>query len=374
LTKVIVVFGTRPEAIKLAPVIEALKAQPESFEVVVCVTGQHREMLDQVLAFFGIVPDFDLGLMRSNQSLNELSAKMLDSLDRVYREVGPDLVCVQGDTTSTVIGALSAFHSGIPVMHIEAGLRSGNKRSPFPEEINRIITGHIADFHFAPTQEASENLRREGVDRNIWVTGNTAIDALHLGLKRVRESGAEHLEELIHIAADKRLVLVTGHRRESFGEPFEAIIAAIRELAERFADIQIVFPVHLNPRVREPVYERLSGISNVSLIEPVDYPALIWLMEKSYLVLTDSGGIQEEAPTLGKPVLVMREVTERKEGIAAGTAVLVGSDTRKIVSTASQLLTDHNAYEQMARAVNPYGDGQAARRIVETLVTTLDAD
>lgn len=372
--RIAVVFGTRPEAIKLAPVIEALRNRSREFEVFVCVTAQHREMLDQVLSFFEIKPDYDLNLMQSGQTLNQLSARLIKGLNEVLLDVQPDLVCVQGDTTTTMIGALVAFHLGIKVVHVEAGLRSGRKDSPFPEEVNRILTGHIADFHFAPTITAETNLHREGISDNIWVTGNTAIDALNLGLKKLQNDQSKMLADLDFIDNQKRLILVTGHRRESFGRPFQRIVDAIRQVAERFPDVQIAFPVHLNPQVRELVYDQLSAVPNIHLTGPVDYPTLIWLLRASYLVLTDSGGIQEEAPTLGKPVLVMREVTERMEGIAAGTAELVGSDTDKIVAAVSRLLSDDSEYQKMARAVNPYGDGHAADMIADILSAEVNFD
>ena len=369
LKRILVIFGTRPEAIKLAPVIKALQRRSGHFRVHVCVTGQHREMLDQVLGFFDITPDFDLRVMKPDQTLNELSARLFVGLDDVIRNVGPDMALVQGDTTTTMVGAIAAYHSAVKVAHVEAGLRSGRKDSPFPEEINRKLVGHIADFHFAPTDAARQNLRNEGITDNVWITGNTAIDALHFGLNRLQTGLASASSDIEIVDQSKRMILVTSHRRESFGEPFERIVTAIRTLAKRFPDVQIVFPVHLNPQVRDIVFKRLCDHSNIALLDPVDYPTLIWLMKSCYIVLTDSGGIQEEAPGLGKPVLVMREVTERMEGIEAGTAMLVGSDADKIVSAASTLLTDESAYKKMATAVNPYGDGHSAERIVDLLET-----
>jgi UDP-N-acetylglucosamine 2-epimerase (non-hydrolysing) len=361
--RILIVFGTRPEAIKLAPVVNTLRERATEFEVVVCVTAQHREMLDQVLEFFEITPEFDLDLMKSDQTLNQLSARILTGLNEVLESVGPDLVCVQGDTTTAMIGALAAFHMGISVAHVEAGLRSGRKDSPFPEEINRILVGQIADFHFAPTAQAEENLRGEGITENVWTTGNTSIDALHLGLRKLKENPERLSEDLGFLEKNRKQVLVTAHRRESFGEPFERIVAAIRSLAEEYPEIQVVFPVHLNPRVRDLVYKNLEAIDNIYLIPPVDYPTLIWLLQESYLVLTDSGGIQEEAPTLGKPVLVMRDVTERIEGVEAGTAKLVGSDSDKILSEARLLLDDKDEYAKMALAINPFGDGRTSEAI-----------
>lgn len=331
-------------------------------------------MLDQVLEFFEITPDFDLNVMKPGQALNELSARLFRRLDEVIRVVDPDIVCVQGDTTTTLIGAMAAYHLGVKVAHVEAGLRSGRKDSPFPEEINRKLVGHIADFHFAPTVAAERNLHNEGITDNVWVTGNTAIDALHLGLDRAQTGLATISSEVEIVDQTKKIILVTCHRRESFGEPFKRIVTGIRILAKRFPNVQLIFPVHLNPQVRKIVFNRLCDLSNIVLMDPVDYPTLIWLMKSCYIVLTDSGGIQEEAPALGKPVLVMRDVTERMEGVEAGTAKLVGSDIDKIVSVASILLTSEDAYNKMAMAVNPYGDGHAAERIVELFETHFTSD
>ncbi len=363
--KILVIFGTRPEAIKLAPVVHEFCRRPDKFEVRVCVTGQHREMLDQVLNFFEIVPDYDLNVMKPGQTLNALASRLFVGLDEVIRGVEPDLVFVQGDTTTAMVGAMAAFHLGAKVAHVEAGLRSGHKDSPFPEEINRKVVGHIADLHFPPTAAAESNLHNEGIVDNVWITGNTAIDALHIGLDRLDNDVAEISPVVKKIDINSKVVLVTSHRRESFGAPFERIVAGIEELALKFPDVRIIFPVHLNPQVRKVVFGRLSDHANIELIEPVDYPTLIWLLKSCYIVLTDSGGIQEEAPGLGKPVLVMREVTERMEGVDAGTAKLVGSDQQKIVSEASKLLEDDDAYASMAAAVNPYGDGKSAQRIAD---------
>ncbi len=360
--KILFIFGTRPEAIKLTPVIKKLR-QNNCFNIKICVTAQHREMLDQVLNFFDIKPDYDLNIMKPNQSLFDITADTLKGLEGVLDEFQPDLIFVQGDTTTAFVGALAGFYKKIKIAHIEAGLRSHNKYSPFPEEMNRVLAGHLSDYHFAPTQRAKENLFKEGIKDNVYVVGNTVIDALFLGLDIIKEHGEEqYYKHFDFIDFSKRIILVTGHRRESFGKPFENICYALKEIAER-KDVEIVYPVHLNPNVREPVNRILKGINNIHLIEPLEYPYLIWLMNKSYIVLTDSGGIQEEAPSLGKPVLVMREVTERIEGIEAGTAKLVGTDKEKIVKEATKLLDNEEEYEKMAKAVNPYGDGKASERI-----------
>ena len=357
------IFGTRPEAIKMAPVIKRFQ-QNNSFNTKICVTAQHREMLDQVLDFFDIKPDYDLNIMKPNQSLFDITANTLRALEEVLDEFKPDLIFVQGDTTTTFIGALAGFYKKIKIAHIEAGLRSYNKYSPFPEEINRVLAGHLSDYHFAPTQKAKENLFNENIKKNVYVVGNTVIDALFLGLDIIKGYGEEqYYKHFDFIDFSRKIILITGHRRESFGKPFENICYALKEIAER-EDIEIVYPVHLNPNVREPVNRILGNVKNVHLIEPLEYPYLIWLMSKSYLVLTDSGGIQEEAPSLGKPVLVMREVTERIEGIEAGTAKLVGTDKERIVKETIKLLDDKKEYEKMAKAVNPYGDGKTSKRIV----------
>ena len=342
---------------------EYLKVQ-DTTDVKVCVTSQHREMLDQVLAFFNIAPDYDLDLMTNNQSIFDITANGLKALESVLADSMPDIVFVQGDTTTAFIGALAAFYNKVKIVHIEAGLRSKDKYSPFPEEINRVLVGHMADYHFAPTETAASNLRDEGITGNVWVVGNTGIDALLSGLDIIKAMDENtFLSFFNYVNFTKRIILVTGHRRESFGSPFENICDALKELAQNFQEVEIVYPVHLNPNVREPVKRILHDISNVHLIEPLEYPYLIWLMNKSYLVLTDSGGIQEEAPSLGKPVLVMREITERVEGIAAGTAKLIGTSKEKIIGEVSILLNDRGKYEEMSRAVNPYGDGNAAFKI-----------
>jgi UDP-N-acetylglucosamine 2-epimerase (non-hydrolysing) len=361
------VFGTRPEAIKMAPLVRECGARP-AMESVVCLTGQHREMLDQVNQFFGIRGDYDLDVMRPNQGLAEVTASILQGVDRVIEDCRPDVVMVQGDTSTAFAGALAAYYRKVPVAHLEAGLRSGDRYSPFPEETNRTLVGHMAELHFAPTGRAAENLRREGVTDGIHVVGNTVIDALYLGLQIIRERGEEYWEsQFPSLDLTRRLILVTGHRRESFGEPFERICAALGQIARAHPDCLLVYPVHLNPKVREPVHRLLGGVPNVVLMEPLDYPRLIWLMNHAEVVLTDSGGIQEEAPSLGKPVLVMRDVTERVEGIQAGTAKLVGTDTARIVEETTRLLSDRTAYDAMARAVNPYGDGTTSLRVADIL-------
>ncbi len=366
--KILLIFGTRPEAIKLAPLIKEFEKYAEIFETKVCITAQHREMLDQVLKFFKIKPDFDLNIMKPNQSLSELTANMIKEIEPVLQNFRPDLVFVQGDTTTAFVGALSAFYQKVSIAHIEAGLRSFNKYSPFPEEINRVLVGHLADYHFAPTEKAKENLFNENIKKNVYVVGNTVIDALFLGLDIIKKQGEEKFYKFFNfLDFSKKIILVTGHRRESFGKPFENICNALKEIAQKHKDVEIVYPVHLNPNVRKPVFEILKGTENIHLIEPLEYPYLIWLMNKSYLVLTDSGGIQEEAPSLGKPVLVMREVTERTEGIEAGTAKLVGTNREKIAEEVSLLLEDKNEYRKMSKAVNPYGDGKASERIREII-------
>jgi UDP-N-acetylglucosamine 2-epimerase (non-hydrolysing) len=369
--KILVIFGTRPEAIKLAPIIQELSAFPEAFDVRVCVTAQHREMLDQVLRFFEIVPDSDLNIMKTGQSLFDVTSGSLTGLRDIVQSNRPDWVVVQGDTTTVFTAALAAYYSHIKLAHVEAGLRSFNKYAPFPEEINRVMTSHLADLHFCPTEKARTNLLMEGIPpRDIVVVGNTVIDALLYGIDRVVNYTTEGFGKAFHGIRErdfgKKIVLVTGHRRENVGKPFEGICHALRKLAER-DDVVIIYPVHLNPNVRKPVLELLKGIDNIHLIEPLEYPAFIWLMQKSYLVLTDSGGVQEEAPSLGKPVLVMREVTERTEGIDAGTAKLVGTDPGTIIREAVLLLDNPRQYATMANRINPYGDGRASQRIREAL-------
>lgn len=366
--KVSLIFGTRPEAIKLCPLVLAMRKTP-GFETNVCVTGQHREMLDQVLAVFNVKPDADLALMRTDQTLAGLTSRAVAAIDGYLAEYRPDMVTVQGDTTTTFCAALAAFYRRIPVGHVEAGLRTWNKLSPFPEEINRTMTSRLADLHFAPTQWARDNLLREGVPGSrVFVTGNTVIDALHMAVEKVRQAPPTipGLPKALLNGDSRPLVLITGHRRESFGDGFHNICQAIAELSCRLGDTVFVYPVHLNPNVREPVFRMLSGRANVHLIEPLDYLPFVALMDRSKLILTDSGGIQEEAPSLGKPVLVMRETTERPEAVEAGTVQLVGTDVKTIAERVSTLLTDQNAYAAMARAVSPYGDGHAAERILAT--------
>ncbi|KHS92218.1 UDP-N-acetylglucosamine 2-epimerase [Pectobacterium brasiliense] len=368
--KVLTVFGTRPEAIKMAPLVHAL-AQDGAFESRICVTAQHREMLDQVLRLFDITPDYDLDIMRPGQGLSEISCRILSGLEPVMAEFKPDLVLVHGDTTTTLATSLAAFYQRIPVGHVEAGLRTGNLYSPWPEEANRKLTGHLAMYHFAPTENSRQNLLREHLsDRHIFVTGNTVIDALFWVRDRILGDAAlrRSLDEKYTFLDDnKKLILVTGHRRESFGGGFERICSALADIARRHPEVQIVYPVHLNPNVSEPVNRILSGIDNVMLIAPQDYLPFVYLMNRSYMILTDSGGIQEEAPSLGKPVLVMRDTTERPEAVEAGTVKLVGTEVTSIVDAVSTLLTDEEAYQAMSRAHNPYGDGQACQRIVDAL-------
>ncbi|MBX3671201.1 MAG: UDP-N-acetylglucosamine 2-epimerase (non-hydrolyzing) [Rhodocyclaceae bacterium] len=363
--KVLTVFGTRPEAIKMAPVVKAL-AGAAAIEAKVCVTAQHRQMLDQVLDIFSIRPDFDLNLMQPGQDLSDITSNVLLGMRGVYRQWMPDLVLVHGDTTTTLAASLSAYYAKVKLGHVEAGLRTLNKYSPWPEEMNRRLAGAMADIHFAPTETARDNLVREGVPtETIEVTGNTVIDALLDVVTHVRAGGslrARFDSKFDFIDGARRLILVTGHRRENFGSGFENICLALRDIASR-PDVQIVYPVHLNPNVQEPVRRILSGVSNVHLIAPQDYLPFVYLMERSVLLITDSGGIQEEAPSLGKPVLVMRDTTERPEAVAAGTVKLVGTERGAIAGAANRLLDDPVAYGSMSRAHNPYGDGKAAQRV-----------
>ncbi len=366
--KLLFIFGTRPEAIKVAPLILSLKKHREEFAVQICVTGQHKEMLYQVLDFFGIEPDMDLEGMKQNQTLFGVTGNTIKGLEPILEKFAPDLVVVQGDTTSAFVGGLAAFYKQILVAHIEAGLRSGDIYSPFPEEANRTLLSRISHFHFTPTERASQNLRDEGIDSGIYEVGNTVIDALMTTHEIVSKKDDEYQAKFPEIDFRRRTVLITGHRRESFGKPFEDMCGAIRILAENYSDCNFVYPVHLNPNVRESVFRILRDIRNVFLIEPVDYPQMVWLLGKSYLILTDSGGIQEEAPTFGKPVLVMREVTERIEGIEAGTAKLVGTNPNQIIDSVSKLLENEDSYLEMAQAVNPYGDGNACKNIIDVLL------
>jgi len=365
--KVMLVFGTRPEAIKLAPVVLRLKADPR-FECRVCVTAQHREMLDQVLRVFGIVPDVDLDLMQPNQTLAGLTARAIESLNHCFAEEKPDMVMVQGDTTTVFCAALSAFYHHIKIAHVEAGLRTFNLNSPWPEEANRVLTSHLADLHFAPTATSRENLVREGIHaERIFVTGNTVIDALFIALKKIKSRPPDIpglLLRLMQEGANEPLVLITSHRRENFGEGFKNICHAISQLANLFPNVVFVYPVHLNPNVQKPVYDLLADHRNVHLISPLEYLPFIALMNRAKLILTDSGGVQEEAPSLGKPVLVMRDTTERPEAVEIGTVKLVGTSKERIINNVTELLTDEKAYNKMANAVNPYGDGKAAARIL----------
>lgn len=369
LLKILFVFGTRPEAIKMAPLIKQCQNNSDFFDTKICVTAQHREMLDQVLDFFKIVPHYDLDIMKQGQTLFDITVRSLSGLKEVLDDYEPDLIFVQGDTTTVLTGAIAGFYKKIDVAHLEAGLRSHNKLSPYPEEMNRILAGHLATLHFAPTREAVQNLSREGINANVWNVGNTVIDALFLGLNLIKKIGEEKFyTHFKNIDFSKRIILVTGHRRESFGEPFENICAALKTIAENNANVEIIYPMHLNPNVREPVNRILKELNNIHLIEPLDYPYMIWLMSKSYIVLTDSGGVQEEAPSLGKPVLVMRDVTERVEGVEAGTAIIVGTDATRIVTETQNLLNNNDVYEKMAKSVNPYGDGNTSKKIEEILI------
>ncbi|MCI1779350.1 MAG: UDP-N-acetylglucosamine 2-epimerase (non-hydrolyzing) [Bacteroidales bacterium] len=377
--KVMLVFGTRPEAIKMAPLVKEFQKYPDKFKTIVCVTGQHREMLDQVLNIFDIKPDFDLNIMKQGQDLYDVTSRVLLGMRDILRENCPDLVLVHGDTTTSTAAALASFYQKIPVGHIEAGLRTHDIYSPWPEEINRQLTSRIATFNFAPTELSRKNLLDEGVSENrIFVTGNTVIDALHMAVRIIEGNGHVRdslMEELREFNIDeknmaswgnksRRLILMTGHRRENFGEGFVHLCNAVKSLATKYDNVDIVYPVHLNPNVQKPVHEILDNISNVFLIKPLDYLPFVYLMKRSTLILTDSGGVQEEAPGLGKPVLVMRDTTERPEALKAGTVKLVGTDYKKIVDETSLLLNSSEEYEKMSKAVNPYGDGKACSRIV----------
>ncbi len=377
--KVMLVFGTRPEAIKMAPLVKEFQKYPEEFETIVCVTGQHREMLDQVLHIFDIRPDYDLNIMKQGQDLYDVTARVLTGMRDVLKETHPDAVLVHGDTTTSTAAALAAFYQQIPVGHVEAGLRTHNIYSPWPEEMNRQITGRIATYDFAPTPLSRENLLKENVSEDkITVTGNTVIDALYWVVDKIKNDGQLHseLETVLknagydtgRLADGRKLVLITGHRRENFGDGFIHMCTAIKDLTHKYPDVDFVYPMHLNPNVRKPIHEvfgeDLSHLGNMFFIEPLEYLSFVYLMEKSTIVLTDSGGIQEEAPGLGKPVLVMRDTTERPEALDAGTVKLVGTDYGKIVGEVSVLLDDPEAYRKMSQAVNPYGDGKACGRIV----------
>ena len=381
--KVMLVFGTRPEAIKMAPLVKEFQKQPKRVETVVCVTGQHREMLDQVLKIFDIKPDYDLNIMKQGQDLYDVTARVLTGMRDVLKEVKPDVVLVHGDTTTSTAAALAAFYQQIPVGHVEAGLRTHNIYSPWPEEMNRLLTGRLATYHFSPTPLSRNNLIKESVDdRNIIITGNTVIDALYWVVDKIKNNKEldNELEDILSKAGydvnrlnnGKKLVLITGHRRENFGDGFINMCTAIKDLTVKYPDLVFFYPMHLNPNVRKPIHEvfgeNLSGLKNMFFIEPLEYLSFVYLMEKSSIVLTDSGGIQEEAPGLGKPVLVMRDTTERPEALDAGTVKLVGTDYNKIVNEVSSLIDDKAAYEKMSKAVNPYGDGLACGRIVNALL------
>ena len=372
--KILLVFGTRPEAIKMAPLVKALQKDTEHFETRVCVTAQHRQMLDQVLEVFGITPEYDLNIMAPNQDLYDITAKVLLGLREVLKDFRPDTVLVHGDTTTSMAASLAAFYMQIPVGHVEAGLRTYNMLSPWPEEMNRQVTDRICTYYFAPTEQSRANLLQENIDaKKIFITGNTVIDALLMAVDiisttaGVKEKMARELQEKGYTVGDREYILVTGHRRENFGDGFLHICKAIKELAALHPEMDIVYPVHLNPNVQKPVYELLSGLSNVYLISPLDYLPFIYAMQHSTLLLTDSGGVQEEAPSLGKPVLVMRDTTERPEAVEAGTVKLVGTNAEAIVSNVTALLLDKEMYKRMSETHNPYGDGQACERIIAAL-------
>ncbi len=386
--KVLSVFGTRPEAIKMAPVVKEFAKRPDAFISRVCVTAQHRQMLDQVLDLFEIIPDHDLDIMKAGQDLFDVTCNVLKGLKAVLQKEQPDIVLVHGDTTTTLAASLAAFYCQIPVGHVEAGLRTHNKFAPFPEEINRQVASRLADFHFAPTETARQNLLAESVrDSSIYLTGNTVIDALLMMVEKVRQPRVKaeveadlircypQLRVLLRTGLEKknhRLILVTGHRRENFGDGFEAICQALKRIVIEYNDVEIVYPVHLNPNVQEPVKRILAGVPSIHLIDPLDYLPFVYLLDRSYLVITDSGGVQEEAPSLGKPVLVMRETTERPEAVEAGTVKLVGTSVEKIVDETRRLLTDPTQYKKMSQAHNPYGDGRACRRIAEAVLKSDD--
>lgn len=379
--KIMLVFGTRPEAIKMCPLVKEFQKNNDEFETIVCVTGQHREMLDQVLNIFEVKPDFDLNIMKQGQDLYDVTARVLTGMRDVFKVCKPDVVLVHGDTTTSTAAALAAFYQQIPVGHVEAGLRTHNIYSPWPEEMNRQITGRIANYNFSPTPLSESNLKEEKAQGEIYVTGNTVIDALHMVVNKLKndESLAKEQEGILkkagydvnRLADGRKLVLITGHRRENFGEGFIHMVTAIKDLKNKYPEVDFVYPMHLNPNVRKPIHEvfgeDLSNLGNMFFIEPLQYLEFVYLMEKATIVLTDSGGIQEEAPGLGKPVLVMRDTTERPEALASGTVHLVGTDYQKIMDEVSTLLEDENAYEKMSKAVNPYGDGKACERIVSIL-------
>jgi UDP-N-acetylglucosamine 2-epimerase (non-hydrolysing) len=367
--KNLIIFGTRPEAIKMAPLVKEFQKNNDFFETRVCITAQHREMLDQVLSFFEITPDYDMDLMKPNQNLYTLTSDIITGLKPIIEDFEPDYVYVHGDTTTTMASSIAAFYSGAKVCHVEAGLRTFNMRSPFPEEMNRSVTGVISNIHFSPTETSKNNLIKENKpEDSILITGNTVIDALQYSVDKVNSVGFDDneitkLKEII--STDKKLILVTGHRRENHGQGFINICEALKDIAISNPETQIIYPVHLNPNVQKPVYKLLGEIENINLIAPLSYPAFVWLMNQSYLIITDSGGVQEEAPSLGKPVLVMRNTTERPEAVDAGTVILVGTDKNRIVEETNKLLNNQSAYDGMSKLHNPYGDGKACKRIVE---------
>ena len=379
--RIMLVFGTRPEAIKMCPLVKEFQKYPQDFETVVCVTGQHREMLDQVLRIFEVLPDYDLDIMKQEQDLYDVTARVLLGMRDVFKKCRPDIVLVHGDTTTSMAAGLAAFYQQIPVGHVEAGLRTHDMLSPWPEEMNRQVTGRIADYNFSPTALSEQNLKEENAHGRIFVTGNTVIDALHMVVKKLKSDPllAGEQETVLHaagydvkrLADGKKMILITGHRRENFGDGFISMVTAMKDLSEKYPDVDFIYPMHLNPNVRKPIRQvfgdDLTAFGNFFFIEPLQYLEFVYLMEKSYLVLTDSGGIQEEAPGLGKPVLVMRNTTERPEALSAGTVKLVGTDHDLIVSEVSRLLEDKIYYDKMSKAVNPYGDGKACGRIVNAL-------
>lgn len=367
--KLLFIFGTRPEAIKLAPLIKQFQKDPLNFKTVICVTAQHREMLDQVLIFFDIKPDYDLNLMRPNQTLFDItSSRIFKKMGKIVSDCSPDIIFVQGDTTTAFLASLAGYYKKIKIAHVEAGLRSYNKYSPFPEEINRKLIDHIADYFFAPTENSKLNLSKEGIKDNVWVVGNTVIDSLFLGLSIIKKTGERQFYNYFkYIDFSKKLILVTAHRRENFGQPLVNIAYALKQLAKKYNNIEIIYPVHPNPNVTKPIFNILKGINNIHLIEPLDYSHLIWIINKSHIVLTDSGGIQEEAPSLGKPVLVLRDVTERTEGIKTGVTRLVGTNKDKIITEVASLLTNRQKYQKMSSETNPYGDGESCSRIIKIM-------
>ncbi len=363
------IFGTRPEAIKLAPLIKVFQKERSKFNVKICITSQHKEMLKQVMDFFQIEPDFNLNIMKYNQSIFDITSNGIKKLNKVLVKSRPDIIFVQGDTTTAFVGALAGFYKKIKVAHIEAGLRSFNKFAPFPEEINRVLISHIADYHFAPTKKAKQNLVKEGIKENIYIVGNTVIDALQLGLKLIKNNEEKYKKYFKFLNFNKKIILVTGHRWESFGEGFRSICNALKEIALKYKDtIEIIYPVHLNPNVQRPVKKILGNTKNIHLLKPLSYPYFLYLMKNCWLILTDSGGIQEEAPSLGKPVFVMRDVTERAEGITKGTAILVGTNKIRIVKEVEKMLYNPRRYIKMAKVKNPYGDGRASYQIKDVIL------